>query len=65
MDILCTGKTGTLTEAKIKLERHIETKGQPSERVLKLAYLNSFFETSLKSPLDDAILAHQEIDVSA
>jgi Mg2+-importing ATPase len=65
MDILCTDKTGTLTEAKIKLERHIEPQGQPSERALELAYLSSFFETGLRSPLDAAILAHQEIDVNA
>ncbi len=65
MDVLCTDKTGTLTEAKIRLEKHTDPQGGPSERVLELAYLNSFFETGLKSPLDEAILAHQEIDVSA
>jgi Mg2+-importing ATPase len=65
MDVLCTDKTGTLTEAKIKLEQHVDAKGVPSERVLELAYLNSFFETGLKSPLDEAILSHQNIDVSA
>ena len=65
MDVLCTDKTGTLTEAKIRLEQHTDPQGKPSERVLELAYLNSFFETGLKSPLDEAILAHQNIDVSA
>ncbi|MCC8998222.1 MAG: magnesium-translocating P-type ATPase, partial [Candidatus Contendobacter sp.] len=65
MDVLCTDKTGTLTEAKIRLEQHIDPQGKPSERVLELAYLNSFFETGLKSPLDEAILAHENIDVSA
>ena len=65
MDVLCTDKTGTLTEAKIKLEQHVDPQGKPSERVLELAYLNSFFETGLKSPLDEAILAHENIDVSA
>ncbi len=65
MDVLCTDKTGTLTEAKIKLEQHVDAKGAPSDRVLELAYLNSFFETGLKSPLDDAILDHPNIDVSA
>ncbi|WP_292528339.1 magnesium-translocating P-type ATPase [Methylocystis sp.] len=63
MDILCTDKTGTLTEAKIRLERHVDAAGRPSDRVLELAYLNSFFETGLKSPLDDAILDHRNIDV--
>ena len=61
MDVLCTDKTGTLTEAKIRLERHVDADGRPSDRVLELAYFNSFFETGLKSPLDDAILAHQTI----
>jgi P-type Mg2+ transporter len=64
MDILCTDKTGTLTEARIHLERHIDSSGRKSERVLELAYLNSFFESGLKSPLDDAILEHSEIDTA-
>jgi len=65
MDVLCTDKTGTLTEAKIRLEQHVDPQGLPSARVLELAYLNSFFESGLKSPLDEAILAHESIDVSA
>ncbi len=65
MDVLCTDKTGTLTEAKIRLERHLDLNGQGSPRVLELAYINSFFETGLKSPLDEAILNHETIDVSA
>lgn len=64
MDVLCTDKTGTLTEAKIRLERHVDAGGTPSERVLELAYFNSFFETGLKSPLDEAILAHGHIDTT-
>lgn len=65
MDVFCTDKTGTLTEARIHLERHLDPLGRDSQRVLELAYFNSFFETGLKSPLDDAILEHKEIDVSA
>ncbi|WP_026259056.1 magnesium-translocating P-type ATPase [Uliginosibacterium gangwonense] len=65
MDVFCTDKTGTLTEAKIKLERHLDPDGHSSQHVLELAYLNSYFETGVKSPLDDAILEHKEIDVSA
>jgi Mg2+-importing ATPase len=64
MDLLCTDKTGTLTEARIRLERHVDAQGADSARVLELAYLNSRFETGLKSPLDDAILQHGEIDVT-
>ncbi len=64
MDVLCTDKTGTLTEARIRLEQHVDALGRDSERVLELAYLNSHFETGLKSPLDDAILEHSEVDIS-
>jgi len=64
MNIFCTDKTGTLTEAKIHLERHINPEGIESERVLELAYFNSYFESGLKSPLDTAILEHETIDVS-
>jgi Mg2+-importing ATPase len=63
MSVLCTDKTGTLTEAHIRLERHLDGKGQESEHVVELAYLNSYFETGLRSPLDKAILEHTEIDV--
>ena len=63
MDVLCTDKTGTLTEARIRLEQHIDPQGRASERVLQLAYLNSYFESGLKSPLDDAILQHTEQDI--
>ncbi len=63
MDVLCTDKTGTLTEAKIRLERHLDLSGQTSSRVLELAYINSFFGTGVKSPLDEAILNHQNIEM--
>jgi Mg2+-importing ATPase len=63
MDVLCTDKTGTLTEAKIRLERHVDASGRDSERVIQLAYFNSYFETGLRSPLDDAILEHSSISV--
>ena len=64
MDVLCTDKTGTLTEAKIRLERHVDAAGRDSERVIELAYFNSYFETGLRSPLDAAILEHSTIDAS-
>ena len=56
MDVLCTDKTGTLTEARIHLQGHIDFAGTPSPKVFELAYLNSHFETGIKSPLDTAIL---------
>ena len=58
MDVLCTDKTGTLTEAKIALVRHVTLSGADSERVFELAWLNSHFESGLRSPLDTAILEY-------
>ncbi len=64
MNVLCTDKTGTLTENSIKLVLHIDIDGKDDEKVLLYSYLNSHFQTGLKSPLDDAILKHEEIDIS-
>jgi P-type Mg2+ transporter len=57
IDVLCTDKTGTLTEARIELTTNIDANGNESKRVFTLAWLNSHFESGLKSPLDAAILA--------
>lgn len=62
MDVLCTDKTGTLTEARIELTRCIDARRAESRRVLTLAWLNSHFETGLESPLDAAILAQTGVD---
>jgi Mg2+-importing ATPase len=59
VEILCSDKTGTLTEGEIVLDRHVDVAGQDSDEVLRLVYLNSHFETGIKSPLDDAILKHE------
>ena len=56
MDVLCTDKTGTLTEAKIKLARQVAASGEASEHVLELAWLNSHFQAGLRNPLDTAIV---------
>ncbi len=56
MDVLCTDKTGTLTEGKIELFKHVDLNGDNCDDVLNFAYLNSFYETGIKSPLDDAIM---------
>lgn len=63
MDILCTDKTGTLTQNKITLMKHIGLDGLESERVFSLSYLNSYFQTGLKNPLDEAILVHDKADI--
>jgi Mg2+-importing ATPase len=65
MDVLCTDKTGTLTENQIALVRHLDTEGNDSENVLLYSYINSFFDTGLKSPLDEAILKFRHIDIDA
>ena len=62
MDILCTDKTGTLTQDKIILEQHLDIHGEESLRTLQLAYLNSYYQTGLKNLLDRAILQHVEIE---
>ncbi|AHE53608.1 magnesium-translocating P-type ATPase [Sphingomonas sanxanigenens] len=58
MDILCTDKTGTLTEARITLVGHPGIDGEDDERVAELAAVNARFETGLKSPLDQALVLH-------
>ena len=60
MDILCTDKTGTLTQDKIVLERHTDVFGAASDRVLHYAWLNSFYQTGLKNLLDVAVLSCAE-----
>ncbi|KAF0813605.1 Magnesium-transporting ATPase, P-type 1 [Andreprevotia sp. IGB-42] len=61
MDILCTDKTGTLTQDKIVLERHTDVFGEMADDVLEMAYLNSYYQTGLKNLLDVAVLEHAEI----
>jgi Mg2+-importing ATPase len=60
MDVLCSDKTGTLTEGRICVERHIDVAGRDSERVMRLAALNSFHQTGVRNPMDDAILRHAD-----
>ncbi|MGA2820513.1 MAG: magnesium-translocating P-type ATPase [Anaerolineales bacterium] len=68
MDVLCTDKTGTLTEGVVRLDGAVDTQGQPSEAVLRYAYLNAHYQTGLSNPLDDAIQAAAQkagLDISA
>jgi Mg2+-importing ATPase len=67
MDVLCTDKTGTLTQGRIILEQHLDIHGDENDDVLDYAYLNSLYQTGLRSMLDDAVLGHvtpeqQQID---
>jgi Mg2+-importing ATPase len=64
MNVLCTDKTGTLTEATIKFVRAIDGHGAESRPAFDYAYINSQFESGMKSPLDAAILAAQPFDMA-
>ena len=63
MDVLCTDKTGTLTQDHVVLERYVDVANRTSEDVLRYAYMNSFYQTGLRNLLDRAIMAHSELDV--
>ena len=60
MNILCTDKTGTLTEDEIVLERYMDVEGNENLRILKHAFLNSYFQTGLKNLIDVAIISRAE-----
>lgn len=64
MDILCTDKTGTLTQDRITLIKHLNPLGQDNEAVFERAYVNAYFETSIKSLLDKALLDYKKINTS-
>ncbi|MBO0750769.1 MAG: magnesium-translocating P-type ATPase [Bradyrhizobiaceae bacterium] len=61
MDLLCTDKTGTLTQDRIILKRHLDIRGEDCDRVLEYAYLNSHYQSGLRNLLDVAVLAHAEL----
>ena len=63
MNVLCTDKTGTLTQDRIVLERYVDVTNRPSEDVLRYAYMNSYYQTGLRNLLDKAILGHEDLDV--
>ena len=63
IDILCTDKTGTLTQDQVVLERYVDITGRTSEDVLSYAYLNSYYQTGLRNLIDRAILDHSDLDV--
>lgn len=61
MDVLCTDKTGTLTQDRIILKRHLDIRGEESDDVLRYAFLNSHFQSGLRNLLDNAVLAHVDL----
>jgi Mg2+-importing ATPase len=64
MNILCTDKTGTLTENLISVVKFVDYQGQEDESVLRLAFLNSSFQTSIKNPIDDAVIRYKNFEIS-
>lgn len=65
MDVLCSDKTGTLTEGTIQLHATMDAHGQASEAVIRFAYLNALHETGFSNPIDDAIRANSPQNVPA
>ena len=59
IEILCSDKTGTLTEGEIELDKHVDVQGKDDDSILRFIYLNSFFQAGIKSPLDDAVLKRE------
>ncbi len=62
IDVLCTDKTGTLTQDRVILERHVDITGHTSGDVLNYAYLNSYYQTGLRNLLDRAVVEHSDLD---
>lgn len=64
MNILCTDKTGTLTEGKVYINDYFDADGNRDGKILLYAYLNAYFQTGLKNPIDDAILSLEKQEIS-
>jgi Mg2+-importing ATPase len=63
MNVLCTDKTGTITEGIIQIHSAVDFEGQKNEKVLQLAYLNAYFQSGYQNPIDDAIRSHHQFDL--
>lgn len=63
MNILCTDKTGTLTEGQITLVKYVDLEGKHSPNILKMAYVNSFYQAGIANPLDQAVIKYTDINV--
>jgi len=64
MNVICSDKTGTLTEGIVQLQSAFDVDGNPSEKVLLQAYINSFYETGFTNPIDEAIRSHKQFDLT-
>ena len=65
MNILCSDKTGTLTEGTVHIKSSLDANGNESQKVSLYAYLNAFFETGYRNPIDEAIRAYKQFDVTS
>lgn len=63
MDVLCTDKTGTLTEGDIGLDSAVDAEGQTSDEVFRLAYINASLQTGMANSLDNVIVEHKTLDI--
>jgi len=64
MNVICSDKTGTLTEGIVHLQSAVDVEGAPSDKVLLYAYLNAFYETGFTNPIDEAIRSHRKFDLT-
>jgi Mg2+-importing ATPase len=64
MNVICSDKTGTLTEGVVHLQSAVDVDGAPSDKVLLYAYLNAVYETGFTNPIDEAIRTHRPLDLS-
>jgi magnesium-transporting ATPase (P-type) len=64
MNVICSDKTGTLTEGSVHLQSALDVEGTPSDQVLLYAYLNAFYETGFTNPIDEAIRTHRQFDLA-
>jgi len=64
MNVICSDKTGTLTEGIVHLQTALDAEGAPNDKVLLYAYLNAFYETGFKNPIDEAIRSHRQFDLT-
>jgi Mg2+-importing ATPase len=64
MNVLCSDKTGTLTEGIVHVQSACNVEGTPSEKVLLHAYLNAFYETGFTNPIDEAVRTYRKFDLS-
>lgn len=64
MNVICSDKTGTLTEGIVHVQSACDVQGAPSEEVFRHAYLNAFYQSGFTNPIDEAIRKHQQLDLS-